>query len=111
MSLRFNLALLLMFALLTQLVDGRKKLCGDALNEALDLICVGGFSHRIKRDLDRSRLVAMRQQLDTDEQPLPLGQLINGAGVTRVLRRFRRRITHKCCMNGCTYDDIREYCA
>lgn len=50
MSLRFNLALLLMFALLTQLVDGRRKLCGDALNEALDLICVNGFSHRIKRD-------------------------------------------------------------
>ncbi|XP_017861769.1 PREDICTED: probable insulin-like peptide 4 [Drosophila arizonae] len=112
MSLRFNLALLLMLALLTQLVDGRRKLCGDALNEALDLICVNGFSHRIKRDSDRSRLLlVLRQQLDTGEQPQAPAERINGAGVERVLKRSRRRITHKCCWDGCTYDDIREYCA
>jgi len=52
MSLRFSLALLLMVAMsqMMQQVDGRKKLCGDALNEALDLICVHGFSRRFRRD-------------------------------------------------------------
>ncbi|TDG50321.1 hypothetical protein AWZ03_003226 [Drosophila navojoa] len=61
---------------------------------------------------DRSRLLlVLRQQLDTGEKPQAPAERINGAGVERVLRRSRRRITHKCCWNGCTYDDIREYCA
>ncbi|XP_064540046.1 probable insulin-like peptide 4 [Drosophila montana] len=132
MSLRFSLALLLLVAMsqLWQQVDGRKKLCGDALNEALDLICVNGFSRRIKRDSDRSprtpeqalrrkwHLLALRQQLDgTTDQPVPAGgledrHLINEPdGATRELRRPRRRITHECCKQGCSYDDILEYCA
>lgn len=145
MSLRFSLALLLMVAMsqLWQQVDGRKKLCGDALNEALDLICVNGFSRRIKRDCkwttpphqifclltfsfqaDRSprtpeqalrrkwQLLALRQQLDGPTEHLKDPHLNNEPdGDPRELRRPRRRITHECCKQGCSYDDILEYCA
>ncbi|XP_070064747.1 probable insulin-like peptide 4 [Drosophila virilis] len=126
MSLRFSLALLLMVAMsqLWQQVDGRKKLCGDALNEALDLICVNGFSRRIKRDSDRSprtpeqalrrkwQLLALRQHLDGPTEQLEDPHLINEPdGDPRELRRPRRRITHECCKQGCSYDDILEYCA
>ncbi|EDV96026.1 GH16016 [Drosophila grimshawi] len=119
MSLRFSLSLLLMVAMwqLVEQVEGRKKLCGDALNEALDLICVNGFSRKIKRSINSDRsprtpeqalrhkwqLLALRQQLDQDT--------INEAGSDRELRRPRRRITHECCNKGCSYDDILEYCA
>lgn len=51
--------------------------------------------------------------MDTGEQPEAPATATAPvpAGVERVLRRSRRRITHKCCWDGCTYDDIREYCA
>ncbi|KAL7734710.1 hypothetical protein ACLKA6_011000 [Drosophila palustris] len=125
MSLRFSLALLLMVAMsqLVQQVEGRKKLCGDALNEALDMICVNaGFSRRFRRDTDRSprspeeamlrkwRLLALRQQLDQPEEPHPMA-IINEASDNGELRRPRRRIIQACCLDGCTYDEIREYCA
>lgn len=49
MSIQLSLALLLLVAMSEQLeqVEGRKKLCGESLNQALDLICVHGFSHRL----------------------------------------------------------------
>ncbi|XP_034657461.1 probable insulin-like peptide 4 isoform X2 [Drosophila subobscura] len=53
LSLSFSLSLLLVAATMSQMlqqVQGRRKFCGEALNEALDLICVNGFSRRIKRN-------------------------------------------------------------
>jgi len=53
------------------------------------------------------------QQLEQDEneqEPHTL-DIINEASDNRELRRPRRRITQQCCRDGCTYDDILEYCA
>ncbi|KAH8415492.1 hypothetical protein KR222_000980 [Zaprionus bogoriensis] len=125
MSMRFSLALLLMVAMsqLMQEVDGRKKICGEALSDMLDLICVNGFSHRITRRrrspeqdlLYKWKQLAMQQEFDR----LAALESDNGAGAEdaddkpgeRLLRRPRRRIAHQCCSEGCTYDDIARYCA
>ncbi|KAH8371214.1 hypothetical protein KR093_006641 [Drosophila rubida] len=135
MSLRLGLALLLMVAMsqLLQQVDAKKKLCGDALNDALDMLCAHGFPPRLRRDTDPSprspeqallrkwRLVALRQQLDqlddddlddvddvdnVDDVPAVIDE-----GSERRLHRQRRRIINDCCESGCTYETLSEYCA
>ncbi|XP_017136944.1 probable insulin-like peptide 4 isoform X1 [Drosophila miranda] len=131
LSLSFSLSLLLVAATMSQMlqqVQGRRKFCGEALNEALDLICVNGFSRRIKRNhnlvqapdpnVPSRKWVALLHKLDgipgtdtgagtaTDGKGTP-GDGKNGHN----LRRHRRRIAHECCRDGCTYEDILEYCA
>jgi len=50
--IRLGLALLLLLATVSQLlqpVQGRRKMCGEALIQALDVICVNGFTRRVRR--------------------------------------------------------------
>lgn len=50
--IRIGLALMLLVATAAQMVypvQGRRKLCGEALSDALDLMCVNGFAGRAKR--------------------------------------------------------------
>ncbi|XP_062136733.1 probable insulin-like peptide 4 [Drosophila sulfurigaster albostrigata] len=128
MSLRFGLSLLLMFGMsqLMQQVDAR-KLCGDALNNALDVICSSGFPLRIPRDTDRRqspeqallrkwRLLALQLELDQPDNDERDDEALVAAideGRERKLHRPRRegRIIDDCCENGCTYDTLRLYCA
>ncbi|XP_016977340.1 probable insulin-like peptide 4 [Drosophila rhopaloa] len=114
--IRLGLALLLLLATVSQLlqpVQGRRKMCGEALIEALELICVNGFTRRVRRSDDRARsLIRKLQQpeeesereTETDTEP-------PASGSGRKLRRHRRRIAHECCKQGCTYDDILDYCS
>ncbi|XP_034657460.1 probable insulin-like peptide 4 isoform X1 [Drosophila subobscura] len=135
LSLSFSLSLLLVAATMSQMlqqVQGRRKFCGEALNEALDLICVNGFSRRIKRNnlvqapnpsVERSqrgparKWVALLHKLDAlppgtgKGLGTPGGGGGGGGNNGHNLRRHRRRIAHECCRDGCTYEDIVEYCA
>ncbi|XP_068149675.1 probable insulin-like peptide 4 [Drosophila tropicalis] len=137
MRFGFGLSLTLLLMLMTmsemlQQVHGRQKLCGEALNRALDLICVNGFSRRIKRDLKQTangapnhsgssthhqdqailrKWLAFLHKTELDErQRLVSVESDRTFGGTN-LRRHRRRIAHECCREGCTYEDIMEYCA
>jgi len=49
----------------------------------------------------------IRKLQDTESEKDPSGS--NGS--KRKLRRHRRNIAHECCKDGCTYDDIMDYCA
>eukprot|EP00099_Drosophila_melanogaster_P021210 NP_648361.1 Insulin-like peptide 4 [Drosophila melanogaster] len=131
--IRLGLALLLLLATVSQLlqpVQGRRKMCGEALIQALDVICVNGFTRRVRRssaskDARVRDLIRKLQQPDEDiEQETETGRLKQkhtdadtekgvppAVGSGRKLRRHRRRIAHECCKEGCTYDDILDYCA
>ncbi|XP_036671297.3 probable insulin-like peptide 4 isoform X2 [Drosophila suzukii] len=111
--IRLGLALLLLVATASQLlqpVQGRRKMCGEALIRELNFICVKGFPSRVKRSnsvpKDRVRTLIRKLQ-DTETEKDPSGS--NGS--KRKLRRHRRNIAHECCKDGCTYDDIMDYCA
>ncbi|EDV51257.1 probable insulin-like peptide 4 [Drosophila erecta] len=137
--IRLGLALLLLLATVSQLlqpVQGRRKMCGEALIQALDVICVNGFTRRVRRssaskDARVRELIRKLQQPDEDtERATELGRVKDkekekdadadtdmekveppAGGSGRKLRRHRRRIAHECCKEGCTYDDILDYCA
>ncbi|XP_020816869.1 probable insulin-like peptide 4 [Drosophila serrata] len=119
--IRIGLALLLLVATTAQMVypvQGRRKLCGEALSDALDLICTNGFASRAKRSTavqDRGlalirKLQPHRPEMDMDMET-ETGTDRPATGSLRKLRRLRRRVAHACCKEGCTYDDIMDYCA
>ncbi|XP_039486138.1 probable insulin-like peptide 4 [Drosophila santomea] len=133
--IRLGLALLLLLATVSHLlqpVQGRRKMCGEALIQALDVICVNGFTRRVRRssaskDARVRELIRKLQQPDEDtERVTEMGRVTDkdtntdtdmemgeppASGRGRRLRRHRRRIAHECCKEGCTYDDILDYCA
>ncbi|KAI8040348.1 probable insulin-like peptide 4 [Drosophila gunungcola] len=123
--IRLGLALLLLLAAVSQLlqpVQARRKMCGEVLIEALEMICVNGFIRRVRRsegakDKDRVRSLVRKLQQPEEEAETELDSESASAseppasGSGRKLRRHRRRIAHECCKEGCTYDDIMEYCA
>ncbi|XP_037723068.1 probable insulin-like peptide 4 isoform X2 [Drosophila subpulchrella] len=111
--IRLGLALLLLVATASQSlqhVQGRRKMCGEGLIRELNYICVKGFPTRVKRSTsvpkDRVRTLIRKLQ-DTESEKDPSGS--NGS--KRKLRRHRRNIAHECCKDGCTLDDILDYCA
>ncbi|KAH8342911.1 probable insulin-like peptide 4 [Drosophila kikkawai] len=115
--IRIGLALLLLVATTAQMVypvQGRRKLCGEALSDALDLMCTNGFASRAKRSItvqDRGLALIRKLQPHRPEMDMETETDRPATGSLRKLRRLRRRVAHACCKEGCTYDDILDYCA
>ncbi|XP_017015856.3 probable insulin-like peptide 4 isoform X1 [Drosophila takahashii] len=116
--IRLGLALLLLVATTSQLlqpVQGRRKMCGDALIRELNHICIKGFPSRLKRSnevpKDRVRTLIRRLRPLEEEDKEKESEQLDATGSGRKLRRHRRNIAHECCKDGCTYDDIMNYCA
>ncbi|XP_017133899.1 probable insulin-like peptide 4 isoform X2 [Drosophila elegans] len=73
------------------------------------------------KDKDRMRSLIRKLQQPEEETEMESESATESAsasatelpasGSGRKLRRHRRRIAHECCKEGCTYDDIMEYCA
>lgn len=59
----------------------------------------------IEQETETGRLKQKHTDADTEKGVPP------AVGSGRKLRRHRRRIAHECCKEGCTYDDILDYCA
>ncbi|EDW26061.1 GL16361 [Drosophila persimilis] len=143
LSLSFSLSLLLVAATMSQMlqqVQGRRKFCGEALNEALDLICVNGFSRRIKRNHNSRLTPRLKWCRPRIRMPHPVSGSPCSTNWMESRERARERTQareqqqtarehlatekmdttcgvivaaspHECCRDGCTYEDILEYCA
>ncbi|XP_023169828.1 probable insulin-like peptide 1 [Drosophila hydei] len=99
---------------------GKHKLCGPALNEAMDVVCVNGYN-----TIPKKRFVAGDSPLEPDLESPSLEQSHQGFALspflsslygTEVLiktRRLRRQgggIYDECCRNSCTRSELMAYC-
>ncbi|XP_017861768.1 PREDICTED: probable insulin-like peptide 1 [Drosophila arizonae] len=87
--------------------EGKHKLCGPALNEAMDMVCVNGYN-TIPMERD--------PRLEPSHQGFALSPLLSslyGAEVLIKTRRLRRQgggIYDECCRNSCTRSELLAYC-
>ncbi|XP_032291156.1 probable insulin-like peptide 1 [Drosophila virilis] len=107
------------FSVAHLLREGKHKLCGQALNDAMDVVCVNGYNTIPKKRLDSPPEMA----IDADQLQLrpgagyalsPLLSSIYGTEVLIKTRRLRRQagggIYDECCRNACTYPELLAYC-
>ncbi|EDV96030.1 probable insulin-like peptide 1 [Drosophila grimshawi] len=108
--------------------EGKHKLCGPALNEAMSMVCVNGYNTIPKKRMDSNQaslvdvvgvVAAEQTQLqqprgsDDGYALSPLLSSIYGTEVlikTRRLRRQRAGIYDECCVNSCSYPELLAYC-
>jgi len=98
-----------------QLKQGSHKLCGQALNIAMDKVCKNGFNSIHKR---RSDVIDSETELTEQTHPgfqlSPLLSSIYGMEVLIKTRRMRRQMTggihDECCVRSCDYYELRAYC-
>ncbi|BFF98829.1 probable insulin-like peptide 1 [Drosophila madeirensis] len=90
-----------------QLQEGSHKLCGQALSDAMDVVCAHGYNTLPKK---RS------EPLDEADFALsPLLSSLYGAEVLIQTRRHRRQrssggIYDECCVLSCSYQELASYC-
>ncbi|XP_064540092.1 probable insulin-like peptide 1 [Drosophila montana] len=107
------------FSVAHLLREGKHKLCGQALNDAMDMVCVNGYNTIPKKRLESPPEMG----IDADQLQLrpgagyalsPLLSSIYGAEVLIKTRRLRRQagggIYDECCRNACTYPELLSYC-
>ncbi|ALC44230.1 Ilp1, partial [Drosophila busckii] len=101
--------------------QGSHKLCGQALNVAMDAVCVNGYNTMRKKRMDSE--LALSGGLEANALQLqpqasgyarsPLLSSIYGTEVlikTRRLRRDGPGIHTECCLDSCTYPELLAYC-
>ncbi|KAH8379450.1 hypothetical protein KR009_005079 [Drosophila setifemur] len=113
-----------------QLPPGSHKLCGAALSDAMDAVCIHGYNsfHQKRRDVgwapdsedgaeagDAAEAAETSELSDTGYALSPLLSSLFGAEVLIKTRRRQRRyllggIYDKCCVNSCSYDELALYC-
>ncbi|XP_017080990.1 probable insulin-like peptide 4 [Drosophila eugracilis] len=121
--IKLGLALLLLVVTVSQLlqpVQARSRVCGESLIRELESICRNGFARRLRRSTvpkDRVRTLLRKLQRPEEdseterERETEMAKKPPVEGRGRRLKRHRRRIAHECCKEGCTYEDMLDYCA
>ncbi|XP_002027825.2 probable insulin-like peptide 1 [Drosophila persimilis] len=95
-----------------QLQQGSHKLCGQALSDAMDVVCAHGYNTLPQK---KSSTVDAQDD-DAPEYALsPLLSSLYGAEVLIKTRRHRRQrssggIYDECCVYSCRYEELASYC-
>ncbi|XP_022213779.2 probable insulin-like peptide 1 [Drosophila obscura] len=96
-----------------QLQQGSHKLCGQALSDAMDVVCAHGYN-----TLPQKRSSALDDAMDAPPSEYALSPLLSslyGAEVLIQTRRHRRQrssggVYDECCVYSCRYEELASYC-
>ncbi|XP_037940210.1 probable insulin-like peptide 1 [Teleopsis dalmanni] len=112
--LKFSCSLIILLVILDQSIAAN-RLCGNALTQALDSICVNGFNRKeIKRsmDLDDYAYNEAEDDLPYPYASSPFLSKVHGGNANLMSKSRRRRhgVYYECCLKACTYSELTSYC-